>query len=250
MAQSVKKMAGKSALVTGATSGIGKAVANLLQSQGANVALVSRKPAPIDSDSSGGHTISLAADVADPKAVASSVEEAWQAFDGIDYVVNAAGVGTPASLDDLTPAIWNREIGINLSGSFYVAREAGLRMRQRGSGSIVLVGSELSMIGLENLVHYCASKAGVLGVTKAMAKELAPTVRVNCVCPGPVDTPMMEQELLWFGGTDEVRQAAVDRVPLKRIGTPEEIAEFIAFVLDAKFATGSILSIDGGTTAI
>jgi NAD(P)-dependent dehydrogenase (short-subunit alcohol dehydrogenase family) len=225
----------------------------LLAKKGVRVAHVSRRPSLSEDIGAPKSTpsMALAADVSDPQSISKAVAQAWEAFGGIDYVVNAAGVGTPAPLEDLTPDVWRREIDINLSGSFYVARETGLRMRERGQGSIVLVGSELSLIGMDKLAHYCASKSGLVGLTKALATELAPTVRVNCVCPGPVDTPMMEEEIQWFGGTEEVRNQAVERVPLKRIATPEEIAAFIVFTLvDAEFATGSILSIDGGTTAL
>lgn len=125
-----------------------------------------------------------------------------------------------------------------------------MKMRQRGEGSIVSIASDLSFKGLANYAHYCASKAGLAGLTKALALELAPSVRVNCVCPGPIDTPMMDSELGWFGGSDEVRAVAVAAVPLKRFSSPEEIAEFAVYVAaNMRFATGSMLSIDGGTTA-
>ncbi|VDC19218.1 SDR family NAD(P)-dependent oxidoreductase [Pseudogemmobacter humi] len=241
-------LVGKTALVTGATSGIGKEVAALLAARGARVACVSRSAGSVSELPTGG--LAIAADVGDAASVAQAFERATDALGAIDYVVNAAGVGTPAFLEDLTPELWQREIAINLSGSFYVAREAAIRMKRAGSGSIVLIGSELAHLGLERLPHYCAAKAGILGLTRALALELAPVIRVNCVCPGPVDTPMMETELLAFGGTPEIRQAAIDRVPLKRFADPKEIAEFICFVLvQATFSTGNILNADGGTTA-
>ena len=123
-------------------------------------------------------------------------------------------------------------------------------MRERGHGSIVAIGSDLSVNGLELYAHYCASKAGLAGLVKAMALELAPAVRVNCVCPGPVDTPMMTSELEWFGGVDKAKPGALAAVPLKRFAGAPEIAKFVAFIAaEASFATGSILATDGGTTA-
>jgi NAD(P)-dependent dehydrogenase (short-subunit alcohol dehydrogenase family) len=121
----------------------------------------------------------------------------------------------------------------------------------RSGTSIVNVGSELSFMGMGLYVDYCASKAGLIGLTRAMAAELAERgVRVNAICPGPVDTPMMAAEIAWFPDPEAIRQAAVDRVPLKRWATPEEIAEAILFLAGQTFTTGAAWSLDGGTTAI
>ena len=164
-------------------------------------------------------------------------------------LVNAAGIDGPVALNDLTPDVWNEQISVNLSGSFFVARETALVMAD--GGSIVNLGSELSFLGMGLFVHYCASKFGVIGMTKAMAMELAPRIRVNAVCPGPVDTPMMDAELEWFPDPVATRKAATERVPMKRFATPEEIAETILFVaVSMPFATGSAISVDGGTTAM
>lgn len=237
-------------MVTGASSGLGKAVARLLAEEGMQVVAVARNIAGLEKERED-NILPVKGDVSDRGGILSVIEDAWHEFGGIDYVVNAAGVIEPASLEDATEDVWRRQLDINLSGSFYVAREAAIRMKERGKGSIVLIGSELSLIGAANFVPYCASKAGLTGLTKAMAHELAPNVRINCVCPGPIDTPMMEAELVLFGGTAEVRKAAVDRIPAKRFASPQEIAEFVKFILvDAHYATGSILSVDGGTTAI
>ncbi|RUM20501.1 SDR family oxidoreductase [Rhizobium vallis] len=243
---------GKTAIVTGASSGIGRATAVALAARGARVALIGRRKEALDSVASeiGGAAIGFVADVGKEEEATLAVRGAWDALGGVDYLVHAAGIITPARLEALTASLWRQHIDVNLNGAFYIMRECALRMRERGSGSIAAIASDLSFKGLEYYAHYCASKAGLAGLTKAMALELAPIVRVNSVCPGPVDTPMMESELKWFGGTDDVRQGAVSQVPLKRFASPEEIAKFAVFVaVDATFATGAMLSVDGGTTA-
>jgi NAD(P)-dependent dehydrogenase (short-subunit alcohol dehydrogenase family) len=182
-------------------------------------------------------------------AVAAAVEGAVKVLGGLDLVVNAAGVDGPATLEEMTPAKWDTSIGINLSGTFWVAREAALRMSS--GGSIVNIGSELALMGMGWYVDYCASKFGVIGVTKAMAAELAPRgIRVNCICPGPIATPMMESELLYFPDPERTRVEATERVPLKRWASPEEIADAILYLGATTFATGAVWSVDGGTTAI
>jgi NAD(P)-dependent dehydrogenase (short-subunit alcohol dehydrogenase family) len=247
------RLAGQRALVTGASSGVGLATARLFVAEGGRVALVARRGdrlAEIVAEL-GGAAIALSADIADDRAVAAAVAEAWERLGGLDIAVNAAGIDGPSHLADLTPEIWRRQLDVNLSGTFYVAREVALRMQAGAGGVIVNLGSELSLVGMGLYAHYCASKFGVVGLTKALAHELAPKVRVNCLCPGPIDTPMMDAELEWFPDPAATRAAAIDRVPLKRFATAEEVARAVLFLaVDAPFATGSVFSLDGGTTAI
>lgn len=253
MANPSHRLNAKRAIITGASSGVGKATAELFAAHGAKVGLIARRADILNDVAAplGGSAMALPADVADDKAVARAVERFANAEGGIDVVVNAAAIDGPAHLKDLTPEIWRQQIDINLSGTFYVAREAALRMMAGDGGVIINVGSELGLIGMGLYVHYCTSKFGVVGLTKALAAELAPKVRVNCICPGPIDTPMMDAEIEWFGNPEETRKMAIERVPLKRMATAEEIAKSILFfAADAPYATGSIFSIDGGTTAI
>jgi NAD(P)-dependent dehydrogenase (short-subunit alcohol dehydrogenase family) len=243
-------LAGRVALVTGASSGIGAAAARALAAAGASVALVARRREPLEAlaaELGGDAALPLVADVADSGQVDAAVTATVERFGRLDAVVNCAGVSIPATLADTDDATWRAVIDANLSGSFFVARAAAPRMGE--GGSIVNVGSELSQIGMEMCVAYCASKAGVIGLTKALAVELAPRIRVNAVCPGPVDTPMLSAEFELFG--EESRAETLARVPLGRLASPEEIAGAILYLTaDAPYATGTALALDGGSTTV
>lgn len=243
---------GKVALITGASSGIGKAAAAQFVAEGARVALLARRLEPLEqlAGELGETAIVLQADVADPDAVAGAVAQTVERLGGIDVVVNSAGVAQPLSLADLDAAAWRATIDVNLSGSFYVAREAGLRMSANGAGAIVNLGSELSVLGMAMYIAYCASKAGVIGLTKALAAELAPNVRVNAVLPGPVDTPMLDAEFHCFPDPQAAYDSTIARVPLRRLATAEEVAAAVLYIAHAPYATGTTLELDGGTTIV
>jgi NAD(P)-dependent dehydrogenase (short-subunit alcohol dehydrogenase family) len=245
------RLNGRRALITGASSGIGAATARLFTAEGAHLALLARTPEPLDRLAEELGATAVPADVADPEQVQHAVDEAADRLGGIDVVVNSAGIAAPLALADLNARAWRETIDINLSGSFYVAREAGMRMIAADGGTIVNIGSELSFIGMAFYVGYCASKAGVIGLTKALAVELAPTVTVNAVCPGPVDTPMLRAEFECFPDPKAAFDGTIERVPLKRLATPEEVAAAILYlVADAPYATGMTLELDGGTTIV
>lgn len=187
-------------LITGATSGVGgEATARLFGKRGGHrLALLARRSEELqrvaEDIDAGAHTV--VADVAAASEVKNAVRGAIHSLGGLDVVVNAAGVAGHVALEDLTEGRWHEVLETNLSGTFYVAREAALHMRRSGGGgSIVNVASDLAAMGVPGLVHYCAAKAGVVGLTRAMALELAPLVRVNAVCPGPIDTPMVREGL-------------------------------------------------------
>jgi NAD(P)-dependent dehydrogenase (short-subunit alcohol dehydrogenase family) len=246
------RLDGKVALITGASSGIGEATARAFDREGAQLALLARNPDPLErlATSLGGAAMTISADVADPDAVATAVQRTIERFGRLDAVVNSAGVVRPLGLADLDPAAWRETIDINLSGSFYVAREAGLRMAADGGGAIVNLGSELSVLGMPMYVAYCASKAGVIGLTKALAAELAPQVRVNAVLPGPVDTPMLDAEFKCFPDPRAAHDSTLERVPLRRLASAEEVAEAVLYLAGASYATGTTLELDGGSTIV
>ncbi|MCX6431352.1 MAG: SDR family NAD(P)-dependent oxidoreductase [Actinobacteria bacterium] len=239
------------AIVTGASSGIGLATARRIHADGGTVALLATRAAVLDGIVAelGDRAFAVPTDVSDPAQVSASIERCFELLGDVDLVVNSAGVDGPSALLDITDEKWARSIGVNLSGPFYVSRESARRLKE--GSCIINIGSELSFMGMGLYVDYCASKAGLIGLTQALAVELAERqIRVNAICPGPVDTPMMEAEIAWFPNPDEVRQMAVDRVPLKRWATADEIADAVVYMASAKFATGAAWSIDGGTSAV
>lgn len=245
------RLQNKKALIVGASSGIGLATAKLFAAEGAELALAARSTDKLAEAArqigSGAHVVT--GDVADEASCKAIVPAAIAAMGGLDVVVYAAGICEPCLVKDMSIETFKKHLDVNLTGNFIVAQAAALYMNDRDGGAIVNISSELSHIGMSYYVHYCASKAGVIGLTKALAAEMAPKVRVNSVSPGPVDTPMMDAELKWFGGTREVLEGAINRVPLKRFATAEEVARAILFLAaEAPYATGSTLMLDGGTT--
>jgi NAD(P)-dependent dehydrogenase (short-subunit alcohol dehydrogenase family) len=247
------RLAGKRAIVTGASSGIGEATARAFVREGAQVALVARRGDRLDALAAelGEAAFAQPADVSRPEPVAAAVDAVERRLGGLDVVVHSAGISKPGSLEELDPVRWREVIDTNLSGCYYVCRETGLRMRAAGGGAIVNVASESSLMGEPMYVAYCASKGGVLALTKALAAELAPTVRVNAVCPGSVDTPMLREDFASLPDPEWAMQATTKRIALGRFATPDEVAAAILFLAaDATFATGLGLNLDGGTTAI
>jgi NAD(P)-dependent dehydrogenase (short-subunit alcohol dehydrogenase family) len=242
-------------VVTGASSGIGAATARLLASRGHRVALVARTEDTLTDvarslpDVGAGCHLPVMCDVSVREQVEDAVATIVERLGVPSGLVNGAGVCTPASLDTMTDAVWATTLDVNLSGTLHMSRAVARAMRAAGQrGSIVNLGSEASSIGMPHYVAYCASKAGVLGLTRAMAAELAPHIRVNALCPGPVDTPMLRAELALSGQPDKAWEAEVARVPLRHVATADEIAEAAVWLLNARSATGAAVRIDGGTT--
>lgn len=248
-----RRLEGANALVTGASSGIGVAAARALVEEGARVVLAARRVELLEQRVAdlGPAASAIQTDVSAPDEVSRLVDTAESRVGSIDVLVHSAGVSRPAPLAELTPERWQEVIAINLSGCFYVCREVGLRMRDRGGGAIVNVASESSLLGEPMYVAYCASKGGVLTLTKALAAELAPTVRVNAVCPGSVDTAMLRDDFASLPDPKGALESTRGRIPLGRFAAPEEVAGAIIWLAaEATFATGLGLNFDGGTTAV
>ena len=233
---------GKRALVTGAGSGIGAAVARQLASEGAAVVLADRdlEPAAALAAELGADAIRL--DVRDEEQVAP-------AMSGLDVLVNVAGIGSTTTAPDTTLDVWEDVFAVNARGTFLCCKHAIPGMAARGAGSIVNVASVAALVGLKRRAAYCASKGAVVSLTRALAVDhVGDGVRVNAVCPGTVDSPWVRRLVEDAGESlDELRA----RQPLGRLGTPEEVAAAVAYLAsdDAAFVTGTAFVIDGGLSA-
>jgi NAD(P)-dependent dehydrogenase (short-subunit alcohol dehydrogenase family) len=240
-------------IVTGASSGIGAATARLLAHKGHAVALLARDEAALREVAAtlpAGTSFSVRpCDVTVPEQVADAVAAVVAELGTPFGLVNAAGVCVPSPLAQTAPADWDTTLAVNLTGTFLMCQAVVPHMCASGkAGSILNFGSEAGSIGMPHYSAYCASKAGVLGLTRALAAELAPLVRVNALCPGPVDTPMLRNEFALTGDVDKALQAEIGRVPLRAIASADEVADAAVWLLHAGTATGTSLALDGGTT--
>jgi NAD(P)-dependent dehydrogenase (short-subunit alcohol dehydrogenase family) len=245
---------GRRALITGAGSGIGRAVALLLSSRGARVALLGRRAERLAETAAGctGPTpLVLPCDVTDPQAVDSALAATRRVFGGLDQLVNNAGQGHFGAIEQTSLETWNRLLAVNLTGPFLVTRAALPLLEHGAAPAVVNVASTLGVVGLRGASAYCAAKGGLVNWTRALALDLAPLgIRVNAVLPGVVDTEMLDVARAKPDGVDR-RQRLAQGLPLGRIGSVEEIAVMIAALLDrsASFVTGAVLTVDGGATA-
>jgi NAD(P)-dependent dehydrogenase (short-subunit alcohol dehydrogenase family) len=244
---------GQRVLVTGGTRGIGRATVELFHSAGAVVAINGRTQDAVDdviSQLNGDRLIAAAGDLALPGIAARVTKRAAEAMGGLDILINNAGIFRQGKLESFDEDEWDRMLAVNLKAAFF-AIQAAIPHLRKTYGAIVNVASESGLVGNYDSAVYCASKAGLINMTRALALELAPDVRVNCVCPGAVDTDMIADDAQRSGDSAAYLKGLKEYYPLRRMARPTEISEAIAYLASpaAAYVTGSALSIDGGSTA-
>jgi NAD(P)-dependent dehydrogenase (short-subunit alcohol dehydrogenase family) len=242
------RLESKRCLVTGAASGIGLAVARLFAAHGGRVEGLDLR------GDEGAEPPVRAVDVADEAAVGAAVGAAAERLGGLDVLVNSAGVCPPGTVESTDLETWERVFAVNVRGTFLVSRAAIPHMARAGGGSIVNLGSNYGLVGGLNAAAYCGSKGAVVALTRAMALDHADQgIRVNCVCPGTVDTPLIREpmEALSERERKRITESRLSRHPLGRIGQPEDVAFACLYLAgdEAQWVTGSTLPVDGGYTA-
>lgn len=246
-------LAGQIALVTGGADGIGRAIAAALASEGARVVIADRSPpekiaeAVRTIEAAGGEALGHTVDVSSEDAVLGLFAEIGRRFGRLDVLVNNAGILVEKPLLETTLADFDRVIGVNLRGAFIVGREALRLMTKQKSGRVINIASELAYLGRADLSVYCASKGGIISMTRAWAREFAPAILVNAIAPGPTATAMLGPETM-----SPEMLASETRIPLGRIAEPAEIAAAAVFLSGpgATFMTGQCISPNGGAVML
>ncbi len=247
------KLQGKAAIVTGATSGMGRATAVLFAREGAGVVASGRDPergrALIEEvRHDGGRVEFVAGDVGLAETNERLVETGRRAFGGVDVAVCCAGMLGLGSATDVPVETWRQTLAVNLDAVFYLMRFALPEMQQRGGGSFVVVSSIAALKGFPNHAAYCASKGALVSLVRQVAVDYGPKVRVNALCPGPTDTPLIWDSAVAFPDPAKAVEDVGKRTLMKRLGRPEDIARAALFLAssDSEWVTGTSLTVDGG----
>lgn len=248
------RLTGKVALVTGATAGIGEAIAKQLAKEGAAVVLTGRRKDQLDRvvadiEAAKGKATAVVGDVTDESHVRAAVAQCARTYGHLNILVNNAGVGAFGKLlHEIDDATWNHVLDINMTGVFRMTRAAVPALLKAGGGTIVNISSVGGLIGFSGSAAYGTSKGGLELFTKCVAMDYAKDrIRCNSVCPGLIDTPMAEPLL----NNPEMINEVLNTYPIRRVGTPEEVAKMVLYLVsdDASWVTGSSFTIDGGLTA-
>jgi NAD(P)-dependent dehydrogenase (short-subunit alcohol dehydrogenase family) len=250
----MKKLTGKVAIVTGASSGIGHATATLLAEEGAQVVVGARRKAELDRlvaeiETAGGDAIAMSGDVRDEGYARALVDLAETTFGGLDIAFNNAGMlGEMGPTTEVSAASFSDTLTTNLIAAFLGAKYQVPAMLRRGAGSLIFTSSIAGhTVGFPGVASYCASKSGLIGLTQSLAAEFGPkNIRVNAILPGAVDTPLYRQ----MNGTAEAQSFIAGLHALKRVSSPQELARAVLFLAseDASFMTGAAVIVDGGTS--
>lgn len=242
------------ALVTGAAMGIGAGIARRFSEAGATVVAfdINGERASELVNTLSGRAVAIRGDVSSEADVRSAIEQTVREFGSIDVLVNNAGIEVPGQIPDLTSADWDRQLGVNLKGAFFFSKYAIPHMKERRRGVIINISSVHAFVSYAGNAAYDASKAGMIGLTRAMALDHGSSgIRVNAICPGYIDTPLMDAWLATLPDAAAAMRQVLSVHPLGRIGTPRDIAEAALFLAsdEAEFISGTYLVVDGAMTA-
>lgn len=246
------RLDGRRALVTGGASGIGEQTVRTLAQAGAQVYIADLNKEAADKLAAevGGGASGVALDVSDPASVTASFAK----IDQLDYLVNNAGVGSVGTIEECTYEEWRRVMRVNVDGPFLVTQAALPLLLASTHGAIVNIGSIAGLVGVKRRFAYCASKGPIIAMTRQLAADYSGRLRVNCICPGTVDTPFVEGYLEKYHSheKEEMRAQLHARQPIGRMGKPSEIAHMALYLCsdEAEFVHGATLEIDGGWTAL
>jgi NAD(P)-dependent dehydrogenase (short-subunit alcohol dehydrogenase family) len=256
------RLSGKVALITGGGTGIGRACALAFAREGAQVAVAGRRKEPLDAVAAeiaavaaapgGGKSLAISCDVTQRSSVEGVLAAAEQHFGRLDTIVNNAGAVVVATVEHTSDADWDRVLAANLTGTFFVSRAALLALRRAGGGSIINIGSVLGLVARKDRAAYCAAKAGVSGLTRAMALDHAhEKIRVNCICPTIVETELGMQSIQQTPNAQVEIQKRIAEIPIGRLGKPDDVAMMAVYLAseDASWVTGVSFPLDGGLTA-
>lgn len=251
------RLKGKVAIITGAGSGIGRAAAIAFAKEGAKIVIAGRRLEPLNETvrlvkEVDGEALPVMADVSKAQDAEKIVAESVKTFGRLDVLYNNAGMDASGSIIDVEEDLWDFTINVNLKGTFLCSKYAVPEIKRQRGGSIINTASILGLLGLPDYVAYCTAKGGVINLTRAMVCDCGPIgIRVNCICPGAICTPIMEDYFKSSGDPERLRGFFKKLYPIGRLGTPEDVANVAVFLAsdESSFVNGAVVVVDGGITA-